>query len=146
MPTNTTSRPKSDATSALGRPAPVPRGSWRDRTRRKPGIGTAYRVGVFLVGLAFIALGVALAVLPGPLTIPPVLIGLYVWSTEFSWARRFLDSFKAKGKDAWRHAKLHPVSSSIITIGGLVLAGAAIWAVSHWHLVERAKQAVGLGG
>src|SRR3954466_6979151 len=145
MAPSTNARPTGTG-DALGGAAPVPSGSWRDRTRRKPGIGQAYRIGVFLAGLAFIALGIALAVLPGPLTIPPVLIGLYVWSTEFSWARRFFDSFKAKGKDAWQHAKLHPVSSSILTIGGLVLAGAAIWAVSHWHLVERAKQAVGLGG
>src|SRR3954447_14548514 len=131
---------------SLGGAAPVPAGSWRDRTRRKPGIGQAYRIGVFLAGLAFIALGIALAVLPGPLTIPPVLIGLYIWSTEFSWARRFFESFQAKGKDAWAHAKVHPVSSTIITVGGLVLAAAAIWAVSHFHLVERAKWAVGLGG
>ena len=37
---------------------------------RKPGLGQAYRLGVFVVGLAFIGLGVALAVLPGPLDDP----------------------------------------------------------------------------
>jgi hypothetical protein len=52
-------------------------GSWRERVRSKPGLSQAYRVGVFAVGLLFIALGFALAVLPGPLTIPPVLIGLW---------------------------------------------------------------------
>jgi hypothetical protein len=43
---------------------------------------------VFLAGLLCIAAGVALSVLPGPLTIPPVLLGLWIWSTEFDWAQR----------------------------------------------------------
>ena len=133
-----------DPTPALGKPAPAPRGSWRDRTRRKPGIGQAYRVGVFVLGLAFIVLGFALVVLPGPLTIPPVLLGLFIWSTEFSWAHRMFESFKEKGREAWDHAKRYPVSSSIITVGGLIAAGVAIWAVSHYDLVAKGRDAVGL--
>jgi hypothetical protein len=129
----------------LGGSAPVPRGSWRDRTRRKPGIGQLYRVGVFVLGLACIALGIALAVLPGPLTIPPILLGLWIWSTEFSWAHRLFESFKEKGRQAWHHAKLHPVSSTIITVGGIVGAIAVVWAVNHFDLVAKAKDAVGLG-
>ena len=38
----------------------------------------AYRVGVFVLGLVFILGGFALAIFPGPLTIPPVLLGLYI--------------------------------------------------------------------
>jgi hypothetical protein len=144
-PSNEPHTSEANPAPGLGGAAPVPRDSWRARTRRKPGIGTAYRVGVFVLGLAFIALGVALAVLPGPLTIPPVLVGLYIWSTEFSWAHRLFESFKAKGNEAWRHAKAHPVSSSIITVGGLVLAAVAVWAVYHYHFVARVKDAVGLG-
>jgi len=126
------------------RASSVPRGSRRDRIRRKPGIGQAYRVGVFLLGLVCIAAGVALAVLPGPLTIPPVLLGLWIWSTEFAFAQRLFAAFKEKSREAWAHSKLHPVSSSIITVGGLVVAGAVIWAVSHYDLVAKAKDAVGL--
>lgn len=145
MASSAKARPAGDsAASALGGEAPVPRDSWRARTRRKPGIGQAYRVGVFVLGLVCIAGGIALAVLPGPLTIPPVLLGLWIWSTEFSWARRFFESFKRKGQEAWQHAKVHPVSSTVITVGGLVAAGVAIWAVQHFHLVQRAKDAVGL--
>jgi hypothetical protein len=136
---------EANPTPGLGGAAPVPRGSWRDRTRRKPGIGQAYRVGVFVLGLAFIALGIALAVLPGPLTIPPVLFGLYIWSTEFAWAHRLFESFKQKGREAWNHAKLHPVSSTIITVGGIGAAIVAVWAVNHFDLVAKAKDAVGLG-
>ena len=125
-------------------PAKAPRGGWRDRVRSKPGIREVYRVGVFIAGLAFVLLGFALAVLPGPLTIPPVLIGLWIWSTEFAFAERFFDSFKRKARDAWAHAKRHPASSAAITVGGLALAGVAFWAVGHFELVAKGKDAVGI--
>jgi hypothetical protein len=145
MPSTESRHSDADPAPGLGGTAPAPRDSWRARTRRKPGIGQAYRIGVFVLGLALIALGVALAVLPGPLTIPPVLLGLYVWSTEFSWAHRLFEQFKQKGREAWAHAKRRPVSSTIITVGGLVAAGVVIWAVNHYDLVAKAKDAVGLG-
>jgi uncharacterized membrane protein YbaN (DUF454 family) len=128
----------------LGQPADVPRDGWRDRARSKRGVGQAYRVGVFIVGLLCIVLGFALAVLPGPLTIPPVLLGLWIWSTEFRFAERFFESFKDKAKEAWRHAKAYPASSAAITIGGLAAAGAAMWAVSHFELVAKGKDAIGV--
>jgi hypothetical protein len=148
-PSDTAARPRpSEAATAPdhgpGRPAPAPRAGRRDRIRSKPGLGHAYRAGVFVAGLACIAAGFALAVLPGPLTIPPVLLGLWIWSTEFAFAERFFDSFQRKGKEAWEHAKRHPASSAAITIGGFVLAGAAFWAVRHFELVGKAKDAVGL--
>ncbi len=129
---------------ALGHARPVERGSFRDRVRRKPGLSHAWRIGVFVLGLACIATGLALAVLPGPLTIPPVLLGLWIWSTEFEWAHRFFAVFQRKGAEAWEHAKRHPVSSTIVTVGGLVMAGVAIWATTHYDLVSKAKEYVGL--
>jgi uncharacterized membrane protein YbaN (DUF454 family) len=116
----------------------------RERIRAKPGVGHAYRVGVFALGLLFIALGLALAVLPGPLTIPPVLLGLWIWSKEFRFAERFFESFKEKAREAWAHARRHPRSSGAITVGGLAAAGAAVWAVAHYELVAKAQGAVGL--
>jgi Putative transmembrane protein (PGPGW) len=147
--TKTPVRPTSPATSrdpddGVGRAVPAPRGSRRERIRAKPGVGQAYRVGVFVAGLVFIALGFALAVLPGPLTIPPVLLGLWIWSTEFRFAERFFDAFKAKAQEAWAHAKRRPASSAAITLGGLAAAGIAMWAVSHYELVAKGKDAVGM--
>lgn len=133
-----------DCTDGLGQATPVPKHSFRDSVRSKPGLAQAWRIGVFVVGLLFVVLGIALAVLPGPLTIPPVLIGLWIWSTEFHWAKRFFLSFKQKARDAWAHARQHPVSSALITVGGLALAGAVFWAVGHFRLVERATELVGL--
>ena len=131
-------------TDSAPSPSETPRRSRRERIRSKPGLGQTYRVAVFLAGLAFIALGLALAVLPGPLTIPPVLLGLWIWSTEFRFAERLFDSFKCKARDAWAHAKRHPHSSTAMTAGGLVAAGLALWAVVNYELVDRAQAAVGL--
>ncbi len=125
-------------------PAKVPRGGRRDRIRSKPGLGLAYRVAVFVVGLAFIGLGFVLAVFPGPLTIPPVLLGLWIWSTEFRFAQKLFERFRAKAHDAWAHARRHPVLDATITVGGLIGAGVAIWAVSHFELVSRAREYVGV--
>ena len=136
----TTEAPAEDAVE----PAKVPRGGWRDRVRSKPGIGLAYRVAVFVVGLACIGVGFALAVFPGPLTIPPVLLGLWIWSTEFRFAQKLFERFRLKAKDAWEHAKRHPVLDATITIGGLIGAGVAMWAVSHYQLIDKARDYVGV--
>ena len=141
--TQATAGAASSRDDGLGEPAFVPRGGLRDRIRAKPGLGHAYRIGVFLVGLLFIALGAALAVLPGPLTIPPILLGLWIWSTEFRFAQRFFESFKRKARDAWAHAKRHPRNSIAITLAGLAAAALAIWAVSYFDLVAKVKDAIG---
>jgi hypothetical protein len=132
-----------DCSDGLGQPRPVKPGSWRDRVRQKPGLATLYRTGVFVAGLLLVLLGLALTVLPGPLTIPPVLAGLWVWSTEFAWAARFFATFARKAREAWAHAKQHPVSSAAVTIGGLLAAVAVFWAVNHFRLVDMAKHALG---
>ena len=124
-------------------PEPKP-GSFRARMHANPGTRTAYRIGIFIVGLLLVLLGAALTVLPGPLTIPPVLAGLYVWSTEFAFARRFFAAFRRQAVAAWQHAKQHPVSSAAVTVGGLAAAGAVIWAVGHFQLVGKAMAALGL--
>ena len=132
-----------DCTDGLGQPRPVKPGSFRDRIHSKPGLAIAWRVAVFIAGLFFVLLGIALTVLPGPLTIPPVLAGLWIWSTEFEWARRFFAAFRRKARDAWRHARQHPVSSAAVTVGGLALAAGVFWAVGHYQLIDRATQALG---
>jgi hypothetical protein len=132
-----------DCTDGLGKPRPIKPGSLRERVHSRPGSLLPWRIGVFVLGLLFVLLGIALTALPGPLTIPPVLVGLWVWSTEFEWAARFFAMFTRKAQKAWRHAKQHPVSSAAATVGGLAAAGVAFWAVGHYQLVDRAKSALG---
>ena len=129
---------------ALGGERPVEPGSFRDRVRRRPVAGRLWRAGVFVAGLLCIAAGGALVVLPGPLTIPPIVLGLWIWSTEFEWAHKLFARGKEKGQEAWAQARRHPVSSTVVTVGGLVLAAAVVWAVLHYDVVARAKDLVGL--
>src|SRR3954464_13672339 len=106
-------------------------------TRRGGRLRHVRRAGAFFARVLCIAVGIALAVLPGPLTIPPVLLGLWIWSTEFAFAHRFFESFKQKGDEAWAAAKRKPITSSIVTAAGLVAAGAVIWAVLHYDLMAK---------
>ena len=117
---------------------------WRARLRSTPGGALALKIGVFVVGGLFILLGVAAAVLPGPLTIPPMLLGLYIWASEFDWADRLLQRAKRSAQEAWAKAKRRPVLSAVTTVGGLVAAGVVVWAVQHYHLVARTRDVVGL--
>ena len=123
---------------------PEGRPDWRARVRRTRGGRLVLRGAALVVGVSFIALGLALVVLPGPLTLPPVLLGLYVLSTEFAWADRLLHRARASAGEAWEAARARPVSSAAVTLGGLVLAAAALWAVAEHDLVSRGREAVGL--
>lgn len=97
---------------------------------------------VFVLGLAFIAFGLALSVLPGPFTIPPILIGLLIWSLEFDFAERWLDRAKAQAQDAWESAKAHPWRAGLVTGSGIgMLMGAALLA-AHYGLVDRARDVI----
>ena len=133
-----------DCTDGLGKPRPVEPGSFRAKVHATRGTAMAWRVGVFVAGLLCVAVGIALTVLPGPLTVPPVVLGLWIWSTEFAWARSIFQTAQRKAREAWTHARQHPASSAAITIGGLVAAGVAVWAVGHFQLVDKGINALGL--
>lgn len=112
----------------------------RARIRRTPVVAQMYRLGVLLVGGLLIAAGLALAVLPGPLTIPPVLLGLWIWSTEFRFARRLLEIMRVRAGAALLHARAHLVRSTIITAVGLVGAAVAVGVIRHYELLARARE------
>ena len=97
------------------------------------------RAVVFLVGLAFIVLGLALSVLPGPLTIPPVLLGLVIWALEFEFAERWVEKARDQAVEAWETAKAHPWRAAIVTGGGVVLFVVGLVVASKYELLDRAK-------
>lgn len=115
---------------------------WRARVRRRPGGALLLKGGTLLLGLACVAVGVALVPLPGPLTIPPVLLGLYILAAEFVWADRLLDRAKASADEAWQSARRRPVASAVMTGGGLVLAAVAVWAVLRYDILQRGQDLV----
>lgn len=114
----------------------------RERVRRLPGGNTIVRVTVFLLGLFFILLGLALSVLPGPLTIPPVLLGLVIWSLEFAWADRWVSRARAQAEQAWEAAKAHPWRAGLVTGGGILLLVVGLVLASKYELLDRAKALV----
>ena len=97
------------------------------------------RVTVFLLGLFFILLGLALSVLPGPLTIPPVLLGLVIWALEFAWAERLVERARGKAEEAWRAARAHPWKAGVVSGGGVVLLVVALLLASRFELFDHAR-------
>ena len=57
---------------------------------------------VLIVGLTLIVTGILLIVLPGPFTIPLLILGLVVLAVEFAWAERLLIRVRHQG------AKINP--------------------------------------
>ena len=126
----------------MGDDGPVTPWKLRDRVRRLPAGEIIVHGTVFLLGAAFIATGLALVVLPGPLTIPPILVGLAIWSLEFDFAQSLLDRAKVAAQKAWDEATEHPWRSGIISGTGLVLAVVAGIAAVQYDLVDRALDAL----
>lgn len=122
----------------------APPQGWRARVRRTPLGAQLLKAAVFVLGLLFILLGLALAALPGPLTIPPILLGVWIWSSEFAWADRLFVRAKKSAQEAWENAKRRPVVSALVTGSGLVAAGVAFYLVSRYELVERGRDAIGI--
>jgi hypothetical protein len=118
--------------------------AWKRYLRRTPGGAVAVKAIVFTVGLLFILLGLVLVALPGPLTIPPILIGLYVWSTEFAWADRLFDRAKRSGREAWRQAKEKPVATALVTGSGIVAVVVGVYLAGRYDLLERVQDGLGL--
>jgi hypothetical protein len=114
----------------------------RDRVRRLPAGDALVHTGIFVLGLAFIVLGLVLSVLPGPLTIPPVLLGLVIWSLEFDFADRWVVRARKKAQDAWDAARAHPWRAGLVTGGGFVLFVVALVLASRYGWVDKAKDVI----
>jgi hypothetical protein len=115
----------------------------RSRLRTTTAGSLFWKLIVFLIGALFIALGLVLIVLPGPLTIPPVLFGLWLWSTEFAWAERLRVRAAVKGRLALEAAKERPVHSVVATFAGLALLVAGVLAVRKYDIVDRVIDSFG---
>jgi hypothetical protein len=101
--------------------------SVRARMKRRRSTEKVWQAIVFFAGLFFIVLGGVLVIFPGPLTIPPILLGLWIWATEFEPAERLLDRFQEKAKQGWEEVKEHPIRAGLITAAGI--AGLVVFLV-----------------
>jgi hypothetical protein len=98
---------------------------------------------VFVFGAFFIAIGAVLIVLPGPLTIPPILLGVWIWSTEFAWAERLRVRVAAKARVAWAATRRRPMHAAAATASGLLLLVAVVAAAKRYDVVGRLMDALG---
>ena len=80
-------------------------GSRTQEFPRVTAIKQTRRVVVSVVGGALIVAGLLLIWLPGPFTIPLVLLGLIVLSWEFKWAKRYLFEMRRRVKKLRNRAK-----------------------------------------
>lgn len=52
---------------------------------------------VLVIGSTLIVIGLVLIILPGPFTMPLLILGLVVLALEFAWAERMLEQVKIQG-------------------------------------------------
>ena len=84
----------SDLSSAVAAPLRA-----RDWARRRRSTHLALKLGVLLVGVALVAAGVVMLVLPGP-GVAAILLGLLVLASEYAWAQRLRDPLLARASAA----------------------------------------------
>ncbi|MFV0130821.1 TIGR02611 family protein [Streptomyces sp. HMX112] len=106
------------AEPALGSRAP-------DFIKARRTLHLSWQVGVFVVGLAVVAAGVSMLVLPGPGWVV-IFGGMAIWATEFVWAQLVLRWTKRKVTAAAQRALDPKVRrrNIILTTTGLVIVAA----------------------
>lgn len=100
---------------------------FRERIARNRLLDTAWRIGVFTVGVTILVAGLVMMVAPGP-GILGIIIGLAILATEFAWAQRALHRAKEaaeKAKEKALDPKKKRRNMIVGTVGG-VLVGAAV--------------------
>ncbi len=80
---------------------------------------------ITIAGVALLAVGVAMMVLPGP-GILLIVAGLAVLATEYVWARRLLVKAKKQAEDVQQAAVASPTRTAGSVIFALALAGLGV--------------------
>ena len=96
--------------------------------------GRLYRWAFVLLGLAILAVGIAMLALPGPafVVIP---IGLAILSLEFVWAERLLEKALIKGEEAKRKAADASPAQKALSAAAIACAcAAAVAAALLWDI------------
>lgn len=105
----------------------------------------SWQVGVFVIGLAVVALGIVMLPLPGPGWVV-IFGGMAIWATEFVWAQLVLRWTKRKVTEAAQRALDPKVRrrNIILTSTGLVivavLGGIYLWkfgVVMPWKIEDQ---------
>jgi uncharacterized protein (TIGR02611 family) len=97
------------------------------KIRSNPTGRLALRIGVGILGAFVIALGIILIPFPGP-GWAIVILGLAIWSIEFTWAKRLLDFTRrqVRGWTNWVGRRSRPARTAIGLVG-LLFVAAVVW-------------------
>lgn len=103
---------------------------WRRRIRANPASLRAYRVAVAVAGTVVVVAGLILLPLPGPGWVI-VFLGIGIWASEFTWARRLLTFAKDKVRQwtSWTRRQAGHVKAVLA-----LLAVAVVLAVCYGYL------------
>jgi len=103
--------------------------AWRRRIRANPPLYAAYRILVFVAGLAVVALGILLVPLPGPGWVI-VFLGLAIWASEFRIAKRLLGFVRGKVRawTSWTAAQPSWVKG-LVVLATVASVLAVVWAM-----------------
>ena len=100
---------------------------WRRSIRTNPVTGPFYRTGVALLGLGLIVVGIPMVPLVGP-GWAIIFVGLFLWSTEFMWARQVTQFVKAEVKAFEQYTRALPWKLKV----PMLLASAAFGWFCFW--------------
>lgn len=101
--------------------------AWRARIRANSAAYAVYRLAVGLVGLVVVVVGLVLLPLPGPGWLI-IFLGIGIWGTEFTWARRLLRFVREKVRlwTQWLARQGHFVHA-LFGLGTLLVVAACVW-------------------
>ncbi|MCB5908558.1 TIGR02611 family protein [Streptomyces pinistramenti] len=92
--------------------------------KRSRSLHMSWQVGVFVVGLAVVAVGVVMLPLPGPGWLV-IFAGMAIWATEFVWAQLVLRWTKRKVTEAAQKAldpKVRRRNIILTSVGVVIIA------------------------
>jgi uncharacterized protein (TIGR02611 family) len=94
-----------------------------DKIRANPTGRLALKIGIGVVGTLVVALGIVLIPFPGP-GWAIVILGLAIWSLEFSWAKQLLEFTKrhVKAWTSWIGRQSLGVRAVIGVVGAIFVA------------------------
>ena len=82
---------------------------------------------VCMLGGTIILLGLLLIVLPGPFTIPLIAAGAAILSTEYEWAKKFLDKGEQKVRNGGEILRKFSKPIPLITVGFIFSVGVGVF-------------------